>query len=108
MNRCIALTLAFSLFVGTLSIAAANDGAHLKLYTTKGSLAGDFVGWFKGLFTAEQQAIIADYVRMSGFCLVFEVIDPFNVPLSGILNATAQPSGVGTISSAHFCTAWKS
>ncbi len=37
MNRLIALTLACGLFAGGISIAAAADTAHLKLYTTKGS-----------------------------------------------------------------------
>jgi len=37
MNRRIALTLAFGLFAGALSVAAVADNAALKLYTTKGS-----------------------------------------------------------------------
>ncbi len=66
---------------GFLGLVGYDEASGQVVYTTKSSLQGDYLGWFKNALANSTDVVaIETWVKEHPYCLVFECIDPVRDP----------------------------
>lgn len=66
---------------GFLGLIGYDEASGQVVYTTKSSLQGDYLGWFKNAVANSTDVVaVENWVKENPYCLVFECIDPVHDP----------------------------